>query len=418
MQGMFRIATKTIGLLVLVFCAANEESAATLTVGKNANSCPNAKYTTIGAAVTAAQAGDELEICPAVYPEQLVITKPLTLRGIASNGFNRVVLQPGLVSLDGVPFQAVITVMNTQDVTIQNLTIEASNNTVSGCTVGRAGVHFYDASGTVDRSTIVGAKLQDPRTCTTLMPGNGIGIHVNTDGTNPGPFRVYLSRNSIHDFNRNGILVAGSGATAEIDSNQISGTGPSLGILQFGIFVSSGAVGLITRNSINQGLCGTLSVADCTAVRSEGIVLRSAGDGTLLDRNMITNVQSGIFVNGGNSARITNNIIRNVDALSGIDVQGTASGFFSNSLIEGNTISHVGPVDENASMNFDGCGISEYPGTGVSGNIIRDNVVYDAYCGVAHVAADFVGGGGYFNTLYTVFNSDLYLDGYPPAKLP
>ena len=54
----------------------------TLTVGKSTTDCPNAKYTTIAAAVTAAAPGDMIEICPALYPEQLVISKPLTLRGV------------------------------------------------------------------------------------------------------------------------------------------------------------------------------------------------------------------------------------------------------------------------------------------------------------------------------------------------
>jgi Right handed beta helix region len=211
--------------------------------------------------------------------------------------------------------------------------------------------------------------------------------------------------------------VSGAGVTAEVDGNHISGVGPSLGVFQFGIVISSGAVGLVTRNQINQGLCGTLSVDDCVKVRSEGIVLQAVGDGTLVDRNVITNVQSGIFVNGGNRVRISNNVIRNVEALSGIAIQGTAAGGFTDSVIEGNVISHVGPI-ESASENSEGCGINEYAGTGVAGNIIRENTVTDAYCGVAYVAADFVGPGGYFNTLYTTFNADLYPDGFPPAKLP
>lgn len=59
-----------------------EGNAATLNVGQPNTSCPNAEYTTIGAAVKAAAPGDVIDIWPALYPEQLVITKPLTLRGV------------------------------------------------------------------------------------------------------------------------------------------------------------------------------------------------------------------------------------------------------------------------------------------------------------------------------------------------
>ena len=51
-------------------------------MGKPNSPCPNAQYSTIAVAITAASPGDEIDICPAVYPEQLIITKPLKLVGI------------------------------------------------------------------------------------------------------------------------------------------------------------------------------------------------------------------------------------------------------------------------------------------------------------------------------------------------
>lgn len=90
-----------------------------------------------------------------------------------------------------------------------------------------------------------------------------------------------------------------------------------------------------------------------------------------MDSNVITNAQSGIFINGANRLSVTNNQIRNIDAMSGMDIQGTASGFFTNSVIAGNSIFNVGPIDSNASNDEGGCGINEYSGTGVSGNEIR-----------------------------------------------
>ena len=79
------------------------QSSKTLTVGTSQSGCPNAQYTTIAAAVTAAAPGDVIEICPALYPEQLVISKPLTLRGIEVNGVKRVLLQPTLADIQGLP---------------------------------------------------------------------------------------------------------------------------------------------------------------------------------------------------------------------------------------------------------------------------------------------------------------------------
>jgi nitrous oxidase accessory protein NosD len=392
-------------------------SAATLIVGPAKTACPSPQYSTIGAAVQAAGSGDVIEICPALYPEQLVIAKPLTLRGINVNDRSRVLLQPALADLQGLATEAVITVMNTSLVSIQNLAIDASNNTVSSCSPGVAGVHFYNSSGVVENSAIFGANLANPLSCTTLPFGNGFGVQV--DSSLPGPFKVWITGNSIHDFTANGVQVNGAGITAEIAGNTISGIGPASGIFQFGIFVLNGAVGNIVGNTITEGLCGSLAITDCINQRSEGVTLRAIGDGTVVDGNIITNAQSGIFINGANQLTVVNNQIRNIQAMSGMDIQGSASGVFTNNVIANNRISNVGPIDQNASMNEEGCGINEYSGTGTfSGNQISQNAITDAYCGVAHVGADTVTFGLYLDTLYNELDSDLYPNGFPPPVEP
>jgi hypothetical protein len=379
----------------------------------------NAAYTSIGAAITAAAAGDEIDICPALYPEQLTITKPLTLHGIGANGIERVLLQPAAIAnLGTLPSQAVISVVNTSDVLIDGLAIDASQNTVSGCGVTVAGIHFLNSSGRVSRNAIFGAQLSSPKSCTVLFPGNGFGVQVDTATGQSGRFSVSIEGNSIHDFNRNGILVNGAGITADITGNGISGVGPVNGYFQFGIFVANQAVAHITRNTITQANCGAIDPTSCINLRSEGVVLRNVGDGCVVDSNFISNVQSGIFINGGNAAQITNNIIMSVDALDGIDLQGTASGHLTNTAILGNTISHVFPIGATSSTNGTGCGINEASGSGVSHNLIADNVINDAYCGVAYVAMDNPFSGVYLNTLYATINTDLYPDAFPPAHEP
>jgi len=391
--------------------------ASTLTVGPSNTACPGAQYTTITAAVNAAAPGDVIEICPGLYPEQLILTQPVTLRGKEANGVKRVLLQPALVDLQSLPSEAVITVLNTWGVKLENLAIDASNNTVSSCSPKVAGVHFSNSSGTVEDSAIFGGHLANPLSCTSLPFGNGFGVLV--DGSLPGPFQVDVGNNSIHDYTANGVEVNGSGTaiTAEIHGNTISGIGPGGGIFQFAIFVLLGAVGHIHNNVITEGLCGALPSADCISERSEGVTLRAVGDGTVVDSNIITNAQSGIFINGGNDIRVTNNQIGNIDAMSGMDIQGASTGFLTHSVIKGNTIFNVGPIDQDAVTDEEGCGINEYPGTGVSGNEISDNTVNDAYCGVAAVTADHVKNGTYFNTLYPQLNPDLLVI-WPPAIEP
>jgi hypothetical protein len=314
----------------------------------------------------------------------------------------------------------VISVVNTYNVAIEGLAIDASQNTVSGCTVTLAAIHFSNASGSVTNNAISGAQLSNPLSCTKLFPGNGFGVLVDTTTTGQaGPFFVSIMGNSVHDFNRDGVLVNGAGITADVTGNTISGVGPSTGYNQFGVFIALGAVGHVLQNTISQGNCGTVALATCITDRSEGIVFRAVGDNSVADSNVITNAQSGIFLNGANQAQIINNVIMNIDALDGIDIQGTAAGYFTNSLIAGNTISHVFPISSTASTNETGCGIKETPGTGVAQNLIRNNTVNDAYCGVAFVTADSVSWGVYLNTLYATINADLYYPNpFPPAVEP
>lgn len=405
----------TRGLLLCLGCC-GWSHAATLTVGSAQSGCSNATYTTIGAALSAAQSGDEIDVCPGQYSEQLVITKPVILRGLGANGIQRVLVRPATMTATVPGAQAVISVVNTKGVVIQGLAIDASQNTVSGCTVTLAAIHFSNSSGDIANNAIFGAQLPTPLSCTKLFPGNGFGVLVDTTAGQTGPFNVGISGNSIHDFNRDGVLINGTGITAEIDRNTISGVGPSTGYNQFGVFIAVGAVGHVSNNTISQGNCGAIDVNTCITQRSEGIVFRAVGDNSVASANVITNAQSGIFLNGANQARIVDNIIMNIDALDGIDIQGSASGYFSNSLIAGNTISHIFPISSTASTNETGCGINEATGTGVAGNAIWNNTINDAYCGVAVVAADMVYSSRYMNVLYEVVNADQ--SPYPPAVEP
>ncbi|MBV9770479.1 MAG: right-handed parallel beta-helix repeat-containing protein [Bryobacterales bacterium] len=414
--------SKRIGLcyLNLLFFASVAVSygGQTRIVGEPGTPCPNAQYTTITAAISAASPGDVIEICPALYAEQLLITMPLTLRGIEVNGVKRTLIKPTLTDVGGLPTEAVITVMNTNSVSIEDLAIDASQNTVTSCSPGLAGVHFLNSSGTLQHSAILGAHLATPSGCSTNLPfGNGTGVLVDTSQS--GSFHVAVNNNSIHGYTAYGVEATGAGVTTEVNGNTISGAGPSIGFFQFGIFILNGAVAQITDNVITEGLCGSISIANCINQRSEGVTLRAVGDGTVVDSNIIDRAQSGIFINGANRLRVTNNQIRNIDAMSGMDVQASASGVFTNSIIEGNSISHVGPINQNASSDEEGCGINEYSGTGTfSGNQIAANTVNDAYCGIAHVTTDHVEFGSYFNTLYTELNSDDYPTSFPAAVEP
>src|SRR5262245_33630380 len=128
---------RPLAIALTLLSVASSGLAATRTVGKPNTTCPNPQFSTITAAIAAAASGDEIAVCPALYAEQVVITKPVTLRGVSVNGISRAVIQPSpLKTLDNMPITAVITVLNTTGVAIEDLAIDASNNTVKGCDGG------------------------------------------------------------------------------------------------------------------------------------------------------------------------------------------------------------------------------------------------------------------------------------------
>jgi len=381
-------------------------SASTLTVGKPNTSCPNAQYTSITAAMNAAAPGDVIAICPATYPEQLIITIPLTLQGVSTdvngNDVNRVLLQPVLQDVGGLPVEAVITVMNTGGVTIENLAIDASKNSASGCNPSLADIHYFNASGVVANNALFGAELA-PQNCGEIFPDNGFGVLV--DSSRPGPFRVSVEHNSIRDFTQGGVQATNTGVLVEVEGNRISGVGPSIPD-QFGVSISNGAAGRVNGNFITLGSCRKMSYTACLRAGSVGITLDDIVDGSVVDHNVISDAQSGIEISG-NNVRVTNNLISNIDLFDGIDL-----GLVSNSLIDGNTIFNVTPLTNES------CGIYEISGAGIVGNTISNTTVNDAYCGVLYITVDQVGPGNYYNTLYTTLNGDLLQSGFPPSSEP
>ena len=111
---------------------------------------PTLGYSTIAAAVTAAPAGGTVVICPGTYPEQITITKNLTLNGITSGNSSAVMIvaPPGGIvanstSLDGGnPIAAQIAVQNATTVNINNIGVDGSNNGITGCAPNLVGILY------------------------------------------------------------------------------------------------------------------------------------------------------------------------------------------------------------------------------------------------------------------------------------
>jgi len=162
------------------------------------------------------------------------------------------------------------------------------------------------------------------------------------------------------------------------------------------------------------GVGANLAAPDCGNVRSSGVVLLSAGQGVRIAGNVISNVQSGVFVNGPppngpliTGVRVEGNVISNVDILDGIYIQGSISGVYW-----ANRITHMVIAGATKGVPVT-CGIADHSNTNSSGNFIAGNWINDSYCGVAYVSSDRVGENTYLNTIYETINADDYPNGFP-----
>jgi len=88
----------------------------------------------------------------------------------------------------------------------------------------------------------------------------------------------------------------------------------------------------------------------------------------------------------------------------------------SNTLVDSNTIFNLTPLQNLSEGVFEAAG----PGSsgGVEGNnVIANNAVHDAYCGVAFVSTSRVSGGRYLNVLCPQLFSNGQ-SGPPPTEPP
>src|SRR6185437_6124126 len=147
--------------------------------------------------------GSVLKICPGFYVGQVIISKPLTLQGIAANGIAQVVISPGSMTTTTSPVfggtslnetLAPIVWVTTGPVNIQNISVQRGRAAACPTLV----VGFYYASGASGTLSHVAtyANETDQQLC-------GVGIWAENADANPTAVTI---QNSLSDSG----IVAGS----------------------------------------------------------------------------------------------------------------------------------------------------------------------------------------------------------------
>jgi hypothetical protein len=302
---------------VAMMAAARPAQATNYEVGSCLPKLP--QFLTIQAAVSSVPPFSTILVCPGVYPEQVTISQPLTLRGQSIHNMDRPVIAVP-INPDGSPnlkvnasssvypesFAAQVLVQNVSpagNVSIINVTVDGAGGNL-GCprgTTGLVGI-FSDSSSFIQSVTARNQKND----------GCGYGIWIE-NGNDP-PESIEVANSSVHDFDYWGITAVGfhnpSVLAAKIQGNFVTGNGSTTDIIAVDIsgsitnnVVTGGATGIVDYDGFFPQSPGIAisgnSVADIPTAVGIGISIR---EGSTASSNKISNVTTGFFLTGGVNA--------------------------------------------------------------------------------------------------------------------
>ncbi len=330
-------------------------------------------FSTIQAAVDHSPATTTIDICPGSYPEQISINKNLTLIGVAAGTQNAAVLVApagGIVQnatdlFDGSGIAAQIFVQGATSVNISRLTLDGSNNQITGCGPDLMGIYYQNASGTM---SFIVARNQ------ALSPAlngcqSGEGIFVESGYGSGGSANVTIKNSSVHSYQKNGITADGSATVATISNNYVVGQGPTTGAAENGIQVSDGATGVISSNKVVDDIYSPGTVG------ASGILIYDSGS-LNISSNAVSNTQFGIVLFSDGTLPADNNVItgNHVSAThldDGIDLCSNGNLVLSNSVFS----------SDGAGIHIDSTCVEGGGPTG-NGTTVTGNIISEACAGV------------------------------------
>ena len=259
-------------------------------------------FTTIGAAIEAAQPGDRILVRPGLYEEGLVIDKPLELLG--DGPVADIVIQAR--GSDAVLFQANIG-------RIANLTLRQAGGTGDwygvDITQGRLELEGCDISSQ-SLACVAIRNGADPRVRRNhIHRGVQSGVHVYDDGLG------LLEDNDIHSNALAGVTIE-TGGNPTLRRNQIHDG------QQSGVYVCEYGLGLLEDDDIHSNALA-------------GVAIKTGGNPTLRRNQIHDGKQSGVYVYGDGLGLLENNDIRD-NGHAGIEIKTGGNPTLRRNRINGN----------------------------------------------------------------------------------
>ena len=262
--------------------------------------------------------GTTINVEAGTYTEQIVIAKSLTLAG--SGAATTTIQAPATLATDVNGYRSIVTI------TGSGVTVDFSGFTVNGPTPSGFNNIFGIFVGGGATANIHDNTIADVRDNPFSGAQHGVAIQV---GRSSSVGTATIDNNTIEDYQKNGITVNGTGSSAIITDNTVTGAGPTTTIAQNGIQISGGATGTISGNTVT-GNYWTLN-DDWT---STGILLYEAGEGVVVEGNTVDNNQVNVYAYASDNVTIKKNTISNATEWDGIDLYDV-----NGASVEGNILS-------------------------------------------------------------------------------
>jgi parallel beta-helix repeat protein len=276
-------------------------TAVTLLVDDDAAQCPTAQWRSIQEAVTAAAAGDTIEVCPGTYAEQVRIDPDkngLTLRATMPRAAT-IQAPPAPANFGALP---IVLVDGARNVTLDGFVIQGPLSIVLCSPTVLAGVMIERGGEVTVRRSVISAIRPVDQTLNWCFRGYGVAV-VATSADPPTSASVAETR--IDTYLSGGVHATGAGATATLTRNEIVGEGIAAGGEQFGVEIRAGAIATVVDNDIRLHTARAQTVDTAPdAARSSGIRLIQT-TGVRVERNRVGMNDYGITL-----ANATNTTVR------------------------------------------------------------------------------------------------------------
>ncbi len=312
---------------VVVGLQAGKAEARTVVVGSDATCQDSIKerYATIQAAVNASAIGGTVLVCPGTYPEQVVLSMPLIIKGVnnpASNGSSAVVTVPaaGLApnASNGNVAQIVVQGFTGGQAQIVNLIVDGSGGGCSqGPTSGIKLLNVGDATWTSSAGVVSGVVVRNE--CgdavnaenSFITVQNSIMHDVGLNGITTNGGDTLINNNTMHNINIWGVSVT-AGVNSVVSNNVLAS--------QRGINVDGGSTGVqVTTNTI-----GPYTGTAILAQYSSGLNIKS---------NKVHGAYAGVWLYQVSGSMVMSNTLSNLYGFGIVDEASHAGNTIQNNVL-------------------------------------------------------------------------------------